>query len=149
MILSGIWVWWSFKVRNKIPWKITFIQLLLCNKSRFSNVKRDLLHGLSCFFVEEKGGGMKRAIFTDLLEWRNNPHRKPLLLYGARQVGKTHTLKHFAKTAYHDQVYLNFEDTPALKKYFETSLDPKDIIYKLSIHFNKSILPQNTLLIFF
>ena len=91
---------------------------------------------------------MKRAIIEKLLSWKTDPQRKPLLLYGARQVGKTHTLTTFAKAAYNDHVYLNFEDTPVLKKYFETNLDPNDIVYKLSIHFNKPILPHETLIIF-
>jgi len=91
---------------------------------------------------------MKRTIFEKLITWQKDPRRKPLLLYGARQVGKTHTLNAFAKTAYRDHVYLNFEDSPILKKYFEASLDPQDIVYKLSIHFNKPILPESTLIIF-
>ncbi len=91
---------------------------------------------------------MKRNILENLMAWQADLHRKPLLLYGARQVGKTHILNTFAKIAYRDHVYLNFEDSPGLKKYFETSLDPKDIIYKLSIHFNKPIHPQHTLIIF-
>ena len=80
--------------------------------------------------------------------WQKDPHRKPLLLYGARQVGKTHALTTFAKIAYPDHVYLNFEDNPLLKKYFETSLDPRNIVYKLSIHFNKPIQHHTTLIIF-
>ena len=91
---------------------------------------------------------MRRQIFHQLVAWQDDPYRKPLLLYGARQVGKTHTLNAFAKAKYADSVYLNFEDTPVLKKYFETSLDPHDVIYKLSIHFNKPIKPQETLIIF-
>jgi uncharacterized protein len=91
---------------------------------------------------------MKRNILERLLAWQHNPQRKPLLLYGARQVGKTHTLNAFANMAYSDHVYLNFEDSPALKKYFEDTLDPKSIIFKLSIHFNKRIDPEHTLIIF-
>ena len=91
---------------------------------------------------------MKRNIIKKLISWQNDPERKPLLLYGARQVGKTHALNTFANAAYSDHVYLNFEDSPALKKYFEASLDPNDIIFKLSIHFNKPINPQHTLIIF-
>lgn len=91
---------------------------------------------------------MKRNIFEKLMAWQGDPQRKPLLLYGARQVGKTHALTTFANIAYRDHVYLNFEDSPVLKKYFEASLDPKDIIFKLSIHFNKPIHPQHTLIIF-
>lgn len=91
---------------------------------------------------------MKRNILKKLLAWQANAQRKPLLLYGARQVGKTYALNAFAKMAYRDHVYLNFEDSPVLKKYFEASLDPNDIIFKLSIHFNKPIHPQHTLVIF-
>ena len=91
---------------------------------------------------------MKRNILEKLMAWQKDPRRKPLLLYGARQVGKTHILNTFAKVAYRDYVYLNFEDSPVLRKYFEDSLNPKDIIYKLSIHFNKPIYPEHTLIIF-
>jgi len=91
---------------------------------------------------------MKRNIMEQLITWKNDPSRKPLLLYGARQVGKTYSLKTFANQSYKDHVYLNFEDNPVLKKYFEDSLNPNDIIFKLSIHFNKPILPHSTLIIF-
>ncbi len=91
---------------------------------------------------------MKRNILEKLMLWKNTSQRKPLLLYGARQVGKTYALKNFAETAFRNHIYLNFEDSPVLKKYFEDSLDPKDIIFKLAIHFNKTIDPQHTLIIF-
>ena len=91
---------------------------------------------------------MKRTILEKLIAWKKSPDRKPLLLYGARQVGKTYILHTLAKTAYRDYVYLNFEDSPILKRYFEANLDPMDIIYKLCIHFNHSIEPEHTLIIF-
>lgn len=91
---------------------------------------------------------MDREILQQLVTWKTADNRKPLLLYGARQVGKTHTLNTFAKQAYRAHVYLNFENNPILKQYFEGSLDPKDLIYKLSIHFNQTITPEHTLIIF-
>jgi uncharacterized protein len=91
---------------------------------------------------------MEREILKQLLTWKTASNRKPLLLYGARQVGKTHTLNTFAKQAYRAHIYLNFENNPILKQYFEGSLEPKELIYKLSIHFNQSIEPEHTLIIF-
>ena len=91
---------------------------------------------------------MERKIFSKLLAWKDDPSRKPLLLYGARQVGKTHTLLKFAHTSYTNYVYLNFEDSPLLKTYFTDSLDPKLILDKLVIHFNQTIHPKTTLIIF-
>jgi predicted AAA+ superfamily ATPase len=90
---------------------------------------------------------MHRNLLTNLFIWKNNSQRKPLLLYGARQVGKTYLLKKFAKNAYQEYLYLNFEDTPILKKYIIDNLNPKVIIYNLSIHFNQKITNQ-TLIIF-
>lgn len=91
---------------------------------------------------------MNREILQQLVAWKTADNRKPLLLYGARQVGKTHTLNTFAKQVYQTHIYLNFENNPILKQYFEGSLDPKDLIYKLSIHFNQTITPEHTLIIF-
>jgi predicted AAA+ superfamily ATPase len=61
---------------------------------------------------------MKRDIYNKLLEWKQAKRRKPLVLRGARQVGKTYILKEFAKNEYHNYVYLDFEDDPTLDAYF-------------------------------
>ena len=92
--------------------------------------------------------GMDRQLFTHLEAWKGKGKRKPLILMGARQVGKTFLLQQFAREKYHSYVYLNFEDTPSLKKLFEESLQPKDIIRNISIESNTKIHPEETLLIF-
>lgn len=92
-------------------------------------------------------GDMKRDIYKQLQRWKHSERRKPLVLNGARQVGKTYSLKHFSKT-YENSVYLNFEKDEKLSQYFETSLDPKQLLKVLSIHTETDILPFKTLLIF-
>lgn len=91
---------------------------------------------------------MKRDIYKLLEEWKQSKRRKPLILNGARQVGKTYALKHFGKTSYEKMAYLNFEKDEKLGQYFEGTLDPKQIIKIISIHTEIDIEPNNTLLIF-
>ncbi|OGT48434.1 MAG: hypothetical protein A3E82_03815 [Gammaproteobacteria bacterium RIFCSPHIGHO2_12_FULL_38_11] len=91
---------------------------------------------------------MNRNILNSLKKWKTNPKRKPLLLMGARQVGKTHVLHVFGQLEYLNYVYLNFEDMPTLDSLFSKSLDPHNIIKVLSIEKNVKILPHKTLIIF-
>lgn len=91
---------------------------------------------------------MKRDIYQKFEEWKKSSRRKPLILNGARQVGKTYALKHFGKTSYSKMVYLNFEKDEKISEYFDGTLDPKQLIKILSIHANIEIEPNNTLLIF-
>jgi hypothetical protein len=91
---------------------------------------------------------MKRDVFQKLEEWKQSSRRKPLVLDGARQVGKTYALKHFGKTSYKNTAYLNFEKDEKLAQYFEGTLDPKQLIKTLSIHTEVDIEPRHTLLIF-
>lgn len=91
---------------------------------------------------------MKRDIYHHLEQWKNSPRRKPLVLNGARQVGKTYSLKHFGKSSYAKMAYLNFEKDEKLSQYFEDTLDPKQLIKFISIHTNVDIEPGNTLIIF-
>lgn len=79
---------------------------------------------------------MKRKIQYHLRDWKENSRRKPLLLMGARQVGKTYALKRFGQIEYENTIYLNFEDNPKLCDLFEASLNPKDILKALSIEMN-------------
>lgn len=91
---------------------------------------------------------MKRIISDKLLEWKHNKNRKPLLLTGVRQCGKTYVLKKFAKTHYEDFAYLNFEKNPDIASVFDIDFDPNRIIKDLSNFFlNKKIIPGKTLLI--
>lgn len=91
---------------------------------------------------------MKRLLLEQLEHWRISPTRKPLLLMGARQVGKTYSLKAFGADRYENTVYLNFESVPALAKLFEQSLKPKAIIAALAIEMGIDIHPGKTLIIF-
>lgn len=90
---------------------------------------------------------MKRDIYRLLEEWKQSKRRKPLVLNGARQVGKTYALKHFGNTSYKKMAYLNFEKDEKLGQYFEGSLDPKQLIKILSIHTEIEIEPHRTLLV--
>lgn len=89
---------------------------------------------------------MKRDIFNALTVWKNKPDRKPLILMGARQVGKTYILKTFADAAYDNLVYLNFEDKPALKSLFDSDLTPQKLLAVFSIETQQVIHPGKTLI---
>lgn len=91
---------------------------------------------------------MKRDIYQSLEKWKHSLRRKPLILNGARQVGKTFALKYFGRMSYQKVAYLNFEKDEKLYRYFEGTLDPKELIKILSIHTEIDIEPGNTLLIF-
>jgi predicted AAA+ superfamily ATPase len=91
---------------------------------------------------------MKRDIYKKLLEWKQSKRRKPLVLRGARQVGKTYILKEFAKNEYDNYVYLDFEDDPTLDAYFAHRFDKEKIINTLSVYGGVKVSPGSTLLIF-
>lgn len=91
---------------------------------------------------------MLRDIFYKLDAWKRSTRRKPLILNGARQVGKTYSLKYFGTATYKNVAYLNFEKDPKLHQFFEGTLDPKQLLKILSIHTDIDIEPNNTLLIF-
>jgi len=90
---------------------------------------------------------MKRDAFKHLQSWKKDKKRKPLILMGARQVGKTTLLKQFAASEYDHCVYLNFEETPSLHALFSGNLTPASLLKALSIEMNVDITPGNTLLI--
>ena len=91
---------------------------------------------------------MQREIYNKLIEWKNDKHRKPLLIKGARQVGKTFIIKQFGKDHYTDIAYFNFEEDSSLHDFFQGNLSPEKIIDNLSIAGNKKILQDKTLIIF-
>ena len=91
---------------------------------------------------------IKRAIERKLTAWKQAPDRKPLILQGARQVGKTWLLKHFGASEFDDVAYFNFEEQPDLKQFFENTKDVPRIIQNLSLVHGQSILAQKTLIIF-
>ena len=88
---------------------------------------------------------MKRIIDHFLLQWKQNSYRKPLLLRGARQVGKTFSVRQLGKT-YADFVEINLESAPDIVAVFEKDLDPRRILRELSLIARKSITPGTTLL---
>lgn len=91
---------------------------------------------------------MKRDIYQQLIKWKNSPQRKPLILRGARQVGKTYILEDFGSREYADVAYFNFEESPDLRDFFSGRLSPDKILQFLSIYREKKILPEDTLIIF-
>ena len=91
---------------------------------------------------------MERILLEDLKKWKEKADRKPLILRGARQVGKTWLLKDFGEKCFKDICYVNFEQKDILGKVFEGTLSPKRIIEQLSIYHGKKIEPQDTLIIF-
>lgn len=91
---------------------------------------------------------MKRNVFEKLLEWKQKKNRKPLILNGARQVGKTYILRAFGEECYEKVAYINCDKNELLQKIFEQDYDIQRILLSLSalVHFN--IEPENTLIIF-
>jgi len=88
---------------------------------------------------------MKRDLLRSLIAWKARASRMPLLLRGARQVGKSYLVEHFAQTYFDDSVTINFEQDPHYVRCF-TTLYPNEIIQKLSIETGKKIIPGKTLL---
>ncbi len=91
---------------------------------------------------------MKRKAIYDLINWKSREDRKPLVLKGARQVGKTWLMKEFGKNYYTNYVYFNFDEDESLKSIFITNKNPARIIELLSLIAGEKILPENTLIIF-
>ena len=91
---------------------------------------------------------MKRIAYNDLISWKNNINRKPLVLQGARQVGKTYLVKEFGKREYKNLYYLNFEQDPNLASLFGSSLNPEVIINNINLYFGTNIIANDTLLFF-
>ena len=74
---------------------------------------------------------MERLIIKKLLDWKNSPYRKPLILKGVRQVGKTWVLKEFGKRYYENTAYFNFDENEEYKQFFETTKDVDRILQNL------------------
>ncbi len=91
---------------------------------------------------------MQREIINDLKKWKESKNRKPLIIHGARQVGKTYIIKQFGKENYDNLIYVNFETNKELSNQIQDSIDPKYIINKLELFYNEKILPQKTLIFF-
>lgn len=89
---------------------------------------------------------MKRRIYKDLLEWKNNPLRKPLILDGARQVGKTWVIKEFGKNEYENVAYINCDRVMEMKTLF-FDFDVERLIRSFSALANETIIPEDTLIV--
>jgi len=90
---------------------------------------------------------MKRLLTAELLDWKHKKKRKPLILKGARQVGKTWLLKSFGKEAFPSVHYVNFERTPALETLFREDLSPQRILAEMSTALGTPIRAESDLLI--
>ena len=91
---------------------------------------------------------MKRLIMSKLLAWKNSPYRKPLILKGVRQVGKTWVLKEFGKLYYKNIAYFNFDENKEYKQFFETTKSVERILQNLMLASGQKIEAENTLIIF-
>lgn len=91
---------------------------------------------------------LKRLIINDLQQWKQSKHRKPLILKGVRQVGKTWILNEFGRQYYDSIAYFNFDEQQELMPFFETTKDVKRILQNLIMVNGSPILPEKTLIIF-
>lgn len=91
---------------------------------------------------------MRRLLTSELKAWKSSPNRKPLLLRGARQTGKTWLMEEFAKQEYRDFVKIDFMYDESARAIFDQDLDPKRIIRQIELRWGREISPQNTLIIF-
>ena len=91
---------------------------------------------------------MYRFTIERLYKWKESKHRKPLIIEGARQVGKTWLMKEFGKTAYKDCVYINFDSNSVMAELFASDLNVSRIITGIELYAGKKIDPEETLLIF-
>ncbi len=91
---------------------------------------------------------MERKAMADLIAWKNSKNRKPLLLYGARQVGKTYLVKEFGNKYFEDVIYVNFETNDIIGKIIDENISPEYIIKNLELAFDKKINKDSTLIFF-
>ncbi|MDR0853458.1 MAG: AAA family ATPase, partial [Clostridiales Family XIII bacterium] len=90
---------------------------------------------------------MYRKVMEELFTWKESSRRKPLVLKGARQVGKTWLMNEFARKAYDDSIYISFDKDADAAKVFDDTKDPKLILERLGLIRGKTILPEKTLII--
>ena len=91
---------------------------------------------------------MYRKIMRNLIEWKNSKERKPLILRGARQVGKTYIIKQFGKENYEGVAYFNFDYDKELYTLFQNTKNPSRILEQLAFIYGKAIKPEKTLIVF-
>ncbi len=101
-----------------------------------------------CIFAHIFPDKMYRKNIKNLIKWKLSKNRKPLIVQGARQVGKTWLIKEFGKTEFKHTIYVNFEKEIRLQELFLQDLSPKRIIATLETFFTTKINPEDTLIVF-
>lgn len=101
-----------------------------------------------CNYFEIKNLIMNRLLIQELVLWKNSKNRKPLIIQGARQVGKTWLMKAFGKQEFEQVVYLNFESSTRLKNLFAVDFNIERILSIIEIESGQKVIPETTLLIF-
>jgi predicted AAA+ superfamily ATPase len=91
---------------------------------------------------------MNRTEIDKLIQWKHSAYRKPLILEGARQVGKTWLMREFGEKEYNNYVYIDFSSEESVKSFFRETKDPKRIIEFLALYSGQGIIAHDTLLIF-
>ena len=91
---------------------------------------------------------MERFKLDELVKWKQKKNKKPLIIRGARQVGKTWLMKKFGEIYYENTIYINFDNNIQIKNLFEQDMDITRIVLGLEIYSGTKINPENTLLIF-
>ncbi|RRF88835.1 MAG: ATP-binding protein [Coriobacteriaceae bacterium] len=91
---------------------------------------------------------MQRDLMSSLVEWKSRPNRKPLVIRGARQTGKSWLMREFARQEFRDSVTIDFLMDESARTLFSQDLDPKRIISEIELRYGRSIDPEETLLIF-
>lgn len=91
---------------------------------------------------------MRRNAIKTLKKWKNKPNHKPMIIRGARQVGKTWLMKEFGATEYKNTAYINFENNPVMEELFSVDMDIPRIVEGLELETSEKIVPKKTLIIF-
>ena len=86
----------------------------------------------------------ERNLYSNLVAWKQGAYRKPLILQGARQTGKTSLIQHFGKTQFEDMAYFNFDERPELNQIFKQTKQVERLLMNLSIIHGRKIDPTNT-----
>lgn len=94
------------------------------------------------YFIKLGDDVFAKIYIKKLIEWKNSKYRKPLILKGARQIGKTYILKQFGAENYEGVAYFNFEHDEDLYNLFSKTKDPKRILEQLAFIYGKAILPE-------
>jgi hypothetical protein len=90
---------------------------------------------------------MYRKEIEELTKWKASPNRKPLIIKGARQVGKTWLIKEFGKTTYEQVAYINFESSPVMRQVFDLDFDIQRILSAIRIETGIEVIPESTLIV--